>query len=212
MSVNKKRWKPSRAGRNRSAGEREPNGRLQRSPNRRDQIKDVVREARERHGVPSNFSDNPQSGYVLGWFYYNRDIDRRQHDTGLFIAELIWEYSRHVLNSRPPIAQAIDIARVAGRGMDSLPHPGVDRIKERYAAMQAAIIAVDGPGRAVSKMITRYCITDDRESQVTSDMLDKLRVGLNRVHREFDAEIAFRFAGQTLIQKHIPEKNVEHVD
>jgi len=212
MSVNKKRWKPSRAGRNRSSGEREPNGRLQRPSGRRDKIKDVVRDARERHGVPTNMSDNPQSGYVLGMFYYNRDIDRRQHDTGLFIAELIWEYHRHVLNSRPPIAQAINIARVAGRGMDTPPHPGVDKIKERYGTMEAAIRAVDGPGKPVSKMIARYCITDDSESQVTTDMLDRFRVGLNRVHREFDAEIAFKFAGQKLIQKHIREKNVESVD
>lgn len=202
-----------RAGRKRGSGPREPNGRQQRPPKRRDKEKEVVRSARERvYGMPANFSDSPQSGYALGVLYYKRDIDRRQHDTGLFIAELIWDYFRHVLNSRPPIAQAIDLARVAGRGMDSPTHPGIDKIKERYAAMQAAIAAVDGPGRHVSKMVARFCITDDRESQTTGYMLDQLRVGLNRVHREFDAEIAFRFAGQSLIQCHIPEKNVECVD
>lgn len=162
--------------------------------------------------MPANFSDSPQSGYALGVLHYKRDIDRRQHDTGLFIAELVWDYSRHVLNSRPPIAQAIDLARVAGRGMDAPTHPGIDKIKERYATMQAAIAAVDSPGKPVSKMIARFCIEDDRESQTTGYMLDQLRIGLNRVHRDFDAEIAFKFAGQSLIQCHIPEKNVEHAD
>ncbi len=209
----KKRWKPSKAGRNRQAGPREPNGQLQRPSKRRDKTKEVARAARERvYGMPANFSDSPQSGYALGILYYKRDIDRRQHDTGLFIAELVWDYFRHVLGSRPPIAQAIDLARVVGRGMDSPTHPGIDKIKERYAAMQAAIAAVDGPGKPVSKMVARFCIEDDRESQTTGYMLDQLRIGLNRVHREFDAEIAFKFAGQSDIQCHLPEKNVEHAD
>jgi len=202
-----------RAGRKRGEVDREPSGRPQRPPQRRNRVKKTVTEARERvYGVPKNFSDNPQSGYALGILYYKYEIDRRQHDAGLMIAELIHDFFRIVLNKRPPIAQAMDMARVSGRSTRSdEPHPSHDEVKARYAKMQFAVLDVDFPGKPVSHMISRLCMADDRESMVTNDMLDKLRIGLNRVHREFEADIGFRFAGQKLIRGPVVENHAEVV-
>lgn len=200
-----------RAGRNRGSGVREPNGRLQRASNKGGKLKETARSARERvYGVPKNFSDNPQSGYALGILYYNREIQRSHHDAGLMIAELVHDYYRIVLNSRPPIAQAIDLARVSGRGMDNdEPHPAHEAVKERFAGMQAAIRQVDCPGRPVWQMVSRICMEDDRSAMMTDFMLEQLRFGLNRVYYEFQQEISFKYSGQKLIQCYTQEKHPE---
>lgn len=202
-----------RAGRKRNNCEREPSGRPQRPPKRRNRVKKTVTDARERvYGVPANFSDNPQSGYALGILYFKHEIDRRQHDAGLMIAELIHDYFRIVLNKNPPIAQALDMARVSGRSTQGdEPHPAHDEVKAKYAQMQFAVRSVDYPGKPVSHMISRICMQDDRESMVTNDMLDKLRIGLNRVHREFAKDIESKFAGQKLIRGRVVENHSEVV-
>lgn len=193
-----------RAGRKTKPGARYPSGELKKPrAEQREKIMSVAIASRQRNiGVPEGFASTAQAGYSLGVLYYDRCIERKHHDAGLMVADIIYDYYRHKLNMAPPIPQALDMARVRGRSLsEQVEHPRLSQIVDRYKAMQSSIRRVDEPGRPVSRMIAALCIEDDRPQNTTNFMLGWLKSGLGAVHEQFAEEIDANYGAMNLVQK-----------
>jgi hypothetical protein len=152
-------------GRPRKPGKRTPKGVLRNSERGEtpDQIKQVVRAQRARHGaVAGDHLDVTLQGYPLGRLRLRGELTQPQYEAGKRFAEIVSRYSFLVTGRRLTVS-AVDLSAAPGASLTEPSPESIARAKNDWRATADCLREFGRLHKAgdIESALIRLCVTDD---------------------------------------------------